>query len=299
MQLHTYLRGFKNYLKLEKGLSGNTLDAYLRDTQKLEEYLLLEEFTGGIRDVEYKHLTRLATFLFDLGLASTSQARIISGIRAFFSYLLLEKIIDSDPSELLELPKTPQKIPQVLTIEEIDALLAQIDMSTPEGERNKTMLETLYSCGLRVSELIDLRISRLHLDEGFIRIIGKGDKERLMPINAAAARMIRTYIFTVRSHLPIQKNMEDYVFLNRRGAKLTRQMVFLIIKSLAKRAKISKEISPHTFRHSFATHLVDGGADLRAVQEMLGHASITTTEIYTHIDRSYLRDTILSHHPRS
>lgn len=294
-----YIKEFRTYLRLEKGLSENSLEAYLRDVHKLGQYLEMTGYTGTVSQLQLKHLTAFVSYIHELGLESTSQARILSGIRAYFRYLASEKLVPEDPCQLLEMPKTPRKIPQVLSPEEIDTIIAQIDRSTPEGERNRVMLETMYSCGLRVSELVNLKISWLFLDDGFIRVIGKGEKERLVPMGSSTIRMIRDYISLIRSHISIKKGQEDVLFLNRRGSSMSRQMVFIILKDLARKAHITKEISPHTFRHSFATHLVERGADLRAVQEMMGHSSITTTEIYTHIDRSYLRDHIVTYHPRN
>jgi len=294
-----YIQSFKAYLQLEKSLSGHSVQAYLDDVGKFMQYCEIENIGFEPKSIQLHHLTGFISWLHDMGLSATSQARIISGIRAFFRFLATEKIIETDPSQLLEMPKTGRKLPEVLTVEEIDRMVAAIDLSKPEGERNKAIIETLYGCGLRVSELIELRISNLFLNDGFIRVIGKGDKERLVPISEITARYLTNYIELIRVHVPVKKGFEDIVFLNRNGSKLTRQMIFILIRDLAHRAGIRKTISPHTLRHSFATHLIDGGADLRAIQEMLGHASITTTEIYTHLDRQYLRDTIIQYHPRS
>jgi len=282
---------------LEKSLSPNSIEAYLRDIEKL--FVYLEEKRKLPTDAGLNDLTGFVHHLYDLGLTATSQARVISGIRAFYKYLKLENEIKDDPSGLLELPKLARKLPEFLSVEEINALIDQIDLSKPDGERNKAMLETLYSCGLRVSELVELKISNLFLDDQFIKVIGKGNKERLVPIGSVAVKHLTLYMNHVRVHMPIKKGFEDIVFLNKFGRTLSRQMIFLIIKQLAKEAQIKKNIGPHTFRHSFATHLIDGGADLRAIQEMLGHSSITTTEIYTHLDRNYLRDIVLQYHPRS
>jgi integrase/recombinase XerD len=298
-QQDVYTQGFKSYLQLEKSLSVHSIKAYLDDVEKLFQYLLINDIPFQPQQITINELTGFIQYLYDLGLSAQSQARIISGIRAFFKYLLTEKIILQDPSQLMELPKLGRKIPEVLSIDEMDKVIHHIDLSKPEGQRNKAILETLYGCGLRVSELVDLRISNLFFDDGFIRIIGKGNKERLVPIGELTIKYIEIYRQHQRIHLNIQKGNEDFVFLNRNGRKLSRQMVFLMIKDLASKAGIKKNISPHTFRHSFATHLIDGGADLRAIQEMLGHASITTTEIYTHLDRQYLRDAIIQFHPRS
>lgn len=297
MNLTYYHNGFKAYLQLEKSLSANSINAYLDDLSKL--FRFLEEKSKGPTEASLHDLSTFVHHLYDLGLAATSQARIISGIRAFYRYLKLENEIKDDPSALLELPKLARKLPEVLSIDDINAIILQIDASKPDGQRNKAMLETLYSCGLRVSELTELKISNLFLDDQFIKVIGKGNKERLVPIGSVAIKQIELYIHHVRVHIPIKKGFEDFVFLNKFGRSISRQMVFLIIKDLAEKAGIKKTISPHTFRHSFATHLIDGGADLRAIQEMLGHASITTTEIYTHLDRQYLRDIMIQYHPRS
>ncbi|MCX8485614.1 MAG: tyrosine recombinase XerD, partial [Crocinitomicaceae bacterium] len=271
--------------------------AYQNDVDKLKD------FAAGIGkmadQLDYEDLKQFLSTLFDLGLSARSQARIISGIKQFYGFLILENLVKVDPSELLEQPKLGRKLPEVLTIEEIDALLAAIDLRKNEGHRNRAMLETLYSCGLRVSELVGLRFSDLFFEEGFIRVIGKGNKERLVPVSPQVQKEIEIYQQHIRNHLNIQKGSENIVFLNRRGAQLTRVMVFTIIKNLAESIGLKKNISPHTFRHSFATHLIEGGANLRAIQEMLGHESITTTEIYTHLDQRFLRDAILSFHPRN
>lgn len=293
------IKGFKAYLQLEKSLAKNSVEAYIADVEKLFQYLDMSKIHLAPEKVTQKHVESFLKWVSEIGLNARSQSRIISGIKAFYNYLLLEEIITVSPVELIETPKIGRKLPEVLTIEEIDKIIAVIDLSTPEGLRNKAILETLYSCGLRVSELIGLQISHLLLDEGFVRVVGKGDKERITPIGGAAIKHITIYIEHVRNHLPkIDKASEDILFLNRRGKQLTRVMIFTIIKKLTQQAGINKTVSPHTFRHSFATHLVDGGADLRAVQEMLGHESITTTEIYTHLDSDYLRQSILDFHPR-
>ena len=293
------IKGFKAYLQLEKSLAKNSVEAYIADVEKLFQYLDMSKIHLAPEKVTQKHVESFLKWVSEIGLNARSQSRIISGIKAFYNYLLLEEIITVSPVELIETPKICRKLPEVLTIEEIDKIIAVIDLSTPEGLRNKAILETLYSCGLRVSELIGLQISHLLLDEGFVRVVGKGDKERITPIGGAAIKHITIYIEHVRNHLPkIDKASEDILFLNRRGKQLTRVMIFTIIKKLTQQAGINKTVSPHTFRHSFATHLVDGGADLRAVQEMLGHESITTTEIYTHLDSDYLRQSILDFHPR-
>ena len=290
---------FRNYLKLERSLSDNSITAYEADIRKFVTYLEIKKVNVSPINTSLQNLKDFLEWINELGLNARSQARIISGLKAFFKYLLLEDIIDNDPSSLLESPKLGRKLPEVLSIEEIDHIVSAIDLSQPEGQRNKAIIETLYSCGLRVSELINLKISDLYFDEGFVRVVGKGDKERLVPIGQKAIKEIRYYFQDRNLQSNIDKASENIVFLNRRGKQLTRVMIFTIIKRLAEKAEIKKNISPHTFRHSFATHLIDGGADLRAVQEMLGHESIITTEIYTHLDREYLRDAIIQFHPRS
>ncbi|SEW38258.1 integrase/recombinase XerD [Chitinophaga sp. YR573] len=293
-----YLKGFKAYLQLERSLSANSIEAYLRDVEKLAQYLLSAGHKLPPDQVVLSHLQDFVQSIATLGMTATSQARIISGIKAFYKYLLLEDIIKIDPTQLLEAPKTRRQLPDVLTFDEIERIIAKVKAGTPEGQRNRAILETMYSCGLRVSEVTSLKISQLHFDAGFIRIVGKGDKERLIPIGRDAMKYINIYKEEVRVHVPIKKGQEDILFLNRRGSALTRVMIFLVIKDLTAAAGITKQVSPHTFRHSFATHLVEGGADLRAVQEMLGHESITTTEIYTHLDREFLRNTLQQFHPR-
>ncbi|NOZ34979.1 MAG: site-specific tyrosine recombinase XerD [Chlorobi bacterium] len=288
------IKEFKFYLKLEKSLSQNSVDAYVNDIGKLAEYTK--------KKPESVDLEELENFIYDLNsvfLSPRSQARIISGIKAFYNFLVLEEEIQTNPAYLLETPKTGQKLPEVLSVDEIDLLESEIDLSKPEGHRNKAIVETLYACGLRVSELVNLKISDLHFNEGFIIVTGKGSKQRLIPIGEKAVQEINYYKEHYRSHLNIHPDFIDILFLNRRGKQLSRVMIFTIIKQLAAAAELKKNISPHTFRHSFATHLVEGGADLRAVQEMLGHESITTTEIYTHIDRSYLKQIIKDYHPRN
>jgi integrase/recombinase XerD len=292
-----YIKDFVSYLKIEKGLAENSILAYQNDVDKLKEFAATSSKLPD--QLSYEDLKQFLSTLFDLGLSARSQARIISGIKQFYGFLILENLTKIDPSELLEQPKLGRKLPEVLTIEEIDALLNAIDLSKNEGHRNRAMLETLYSCGLRVSELVGLRFSDLFFEEGFIRVIGKGNKERLVPVSPQVQKEIDIYQQHIRNHLNIQKGSENIVFLNRRGAQLTRVMVFTIIKNLAESIGLKKNISPHTFRHSFATHLIEGGANLRAIQEMLGHESITTTEIYTHLDQRFLRDAILSFHPRN
>jgi integrase/recombinase XerD len=292
------LRGFKSFLRLERSLSSNTIEAYLRDVEKLIQF---SESVGGIklREITGQHLKDFLQWINELGMTAQSQARVLSGIKAFYKYLILERIVTDDPSALIESPKLSRKLPDTLSIYDINLLIGAIDLSKPEGTRNKAMLEVLYGCGLRVSELINLKISNLYLDIEFIKVTGKGDKERLIPIGSSAIKFLKIYLEQNRVHIPIKHGKEDFVFLNRRGSPLTRVMVFLIVKELATKIGLKKTISPHTFRHSFATHLIEGGADLRAVQEMLGHESITTTEIYTHLDRDYLRHTIVHYHPRS
>jgi integrase/recombinase XerD len=292
-----YIKDFVSYLKIERGLADNSILAYQNDVQKLSDYSIARQKTAI--NLNYNDLKDFVAVLYDLGLSARSQARIISGLKQFFSYLVLENEIKDDPSELLELPKIGRKLPEFLTIEEIDLLIDSIDLSKNEGHRNRAILETLYSCGLRVSELVNLRFSDLFFEEGFIRVIGKGNKERLVPVSPSVEKEIGIYNDFIRKHQTIQPGNENIVFLNRRGAKLTRVMIFTIVKDLAEIAGISKNISPHTFRHSFATHMIEGGANLRAVQEMLGHESITTTEIYTHLDQRFLRDAIISFHPRN
>jgi integrase/recombinase XerD len=292
-----YKKGYKAWLQLEKSLSDNSVEAYLRDIDKLTQFLQATQSLKTPDAIELKDLQQFLKWISELGLTPTTQARIISGIRSFYTYCFIEQIVKKDPTTLLEVPKLKRALPDVLGFDEIEAIIGRIDLSKTEGGRNKAILETLYSCGLRVSEVVNLRISCLYLDIGFIRVIGKGDKERLVPIGSSAAKYIRIYQGDIRVHVPIQPGNEDILFLNRRGSKLSRVMIFLLLKDLVKLAGITKNISPHTFRHSFATHLVEGGADLRAVQEMLGHESITTTEIYTHLDREYLRETLHRYHP--
>jgi len=298
MELQKVIKEYEGFLKLEKGLSSHSIEAYLTDLKKLDQFLLYAQISGGPEMLTSGQLGQFFTWISELGLSARSQARILSGIKAFYRYLLMEDVIQKDPTTLLEGPRLGRKLPAVLTVAEIDRMLDTIDLSKPQGRRNKAMLETLYSCGLRVTELVGLQISGIFRAEGFIRVIGKGDKERLVPVSARAIKEIDLYM-PDRNTLSIQPGFEDILFLNRRGRMLTRNMVFTVIKELARDAGIKKIVSPHTFRHSFATHLVEGGADLRAVQEMLGHESIATTEIYTHLDREYLREAIISFHPRS
>ncbi len=292
-----YKKGFRSYLQLEKSLSENSVYAYCHDLEKFTQFLSMNKIEKKPGELELQNLEDFLRWIHQLGMTPSSQSRIISGLRSFYKFCTQEQICQKDPTALLETPKLAKKLPDILTFQEIEKIIAAIDAGTPEGTRNKAIIETLYSCGLRVSELVNLRLSCLYFEAGFIRIIGKGDKERLVPIGASAIKYIGIYRENIRVHLPVKQEDEDILFLNRRGKKLSRVMVFMIIKELAKKALISKSISPHTFRHSFATHLVEGGADLRAVQEMLGHESITTTEIYTHLDREFLRDTLQQFHP--
>lgn len=286
------------YLRLERSLSPNTLEAYVHDVELFAQYLEQSESNITVEKAEAGHIRSFIKYIYNLGLTDTSQSRILSGLRAFYKYLILENYIQINPTETIEMPKTARKLPDTLSFEEITLLLDNVDLSAAEGERNKTMLEVLYACGLRVSELVELKYSNIYFDEGFVRVIGKGNKERLVPIGPRTLERIKFYLEHSRSQIKIKHGAEDILFLNRRGNKLSRVMVFTIIKNLVFKAGIDKKISPHTFRHSFATHLVERGADLRAVQEMLGHESITTTEIYTHLDRKYLKETILKYHPR-
>lgn len=299
MNWNIYIRQFGQYLKLERSLSQNSIDAYLRDVEKLKQYIELSKSKTTPLKISTKELQKFIHYINELGMSAYSQARILSGIKAFYKYLTFEELIDNNPAALLEGPKIGRKLPDTLEYHDIEKLLEAIDLSSPEGTRNRAMLEILYSSGLRVSELTDLRLSNIYFDIGFLRVLGKGNKERLVPIGRDAMKYLKIYVEEVRVHIPIQKGFENYVFLNRRGRRLSRVMVFLVIKGLAEKIGLKKTISPHTFRHSFATHLIEGGADLRAVQEMLGHASITTTEIYTHLDRDYLRQVIQEFHPRA
>lgn len=292
-----YIKGFRNHLLLEKSLSGNTADAYVHDVELLTRWLEDNEKNIQPAKITYQDLSAFITYIHQIGFTPTSQARITSGIRNFFAYCMLEEIISDDPSALLETPRLQRRLPDFLTVEEIEKILNAIDVSTPEGARNKAIIETMYSCGLRVSEVTGLLISGVYFEEGFIRVTGKGDKERIVPIGHEALKYIGIYLKEVRPKGKIAPGYEDVLFLNKFGKSLSRVMIFLIIKDLAEKALIKKKISPHTFRHSFATHLVEGGADLRAVQQMLGHESITTTEIYTHLDKEYLRETVFKYHP--
>ncbi|HKK79675.1 MAG TPA: site-specific tyrosine recombinase XerD [Phaeodactylibacter sp.] len=295
-----YTEGFKAYLLLELSLAGNTAEAYLRDLSKLEAFLVMKEALVHPADLQADQLEAFLAWLGELGLAVRSQARLVSALKTFYRYLLLEGLSEHDPTQLIEAPRLGRKIPEVLTYEEIKQLLSAIDLSHPQGQRNRAILETLYACGLRVSELTSLRLSNLFLDIGFVKIIGKGNKERVVPIGKAAQKHIKLYLQGQRrGQLNVQRGEEDFLFLNRRGRHLSRVMVFNIVKDTARAAGINKKVSPHTFRHSFATHLIEGGADLKAVQDMLGHESIITTEIYTHLDTDYLRETVMQYHPRN
>lgn len=294
----SYINGFQSYLELEKSLASNSVESYLSDVDKLYRYFnQVCQQNRSLKEITFKDLQEFIKWINEIGLGARTQARIISGIKAFFKYLLLEDVINKDPSELLETPNLGRKLPDTLSVDEIDLMIAAIDRSTPEGERNVAIIEVLYGCGLRASELVNLKLSEIFWNEGFIRIIGKGNKQRLVPYGEVVEKYLQLYIHQIRSHQSIKKGMEDIVFLNRRGSALSRVMVFIIVKDLVAKAGIQKNISPHTLRHSFATHLVEGGADLRAVQEMLGHESITTTEIYTHLDRTYLKQVINDFHP--
>jgi len=292
-----YIKDFVSFLKIEKGLAENSIFAYQNDVAKLYDFALTRKI--AVTELTYNDLKEFVAELYDLGLSARTQARIISGVKQFFGFLLIEDVLHDDPSELLEMPRIGRKLPEVLSIEEIDQLIAAIDLSKAEGHRNRAIIETLYSCGLRVSELVSLKFGDLYFEEGFIRVIGKGNKERLVPVSPSVEKEIGIYNDHVRRHQVIKPGNEQIVFLNRRGAQLTRVMIFTIIKDLANSIGLTKSISPHTFRHSFATHMIEGGANLRAVQEMLGHESITTTEIYTHLDQRFLRDAIITFHPRN
>lgn len=293
-----YRKEFSNYLTLERSLSKNSIEAYIHDVTLLQQYLEISRLNLAPAAITTKHLQGFLQYINELGMSAHSQARILSGIKGFFKYLMVEELIDKDPTTLIEGPRLGRKLPDTLSYDEIVRLLEAIDLSTPEGGRNRAMLEILYSSGLRVSELVELRRANVYFDLGFLRVVGKGNKERLVPIGKDAMKYLRIYLEEIRVHVPVQKDFEHFVFLNKAGKKLSRVSVFLLVKSLATRIGLHKSISPHTFRHSFATHLIEGGADLRAVQEMLGHESITTTEIYTHLDRDYLRQVIREFHPR-
>jgi len=297
MSWKTSIKEFKTYLKIERSLSDNTIDSYIRDVKKLAF------FGEKINKNELKiNKSDIKDFIKEINedkISARTQSRIISGIKAFYKYLILEDYIKINPTELIESPKIGMKLPDTLSVSEIDSLLSAIDFSHPQGQRNRAILEVLYSCGLRVSELVNLKLSNIRFNEGYVKVLGKGNKERYAPIGSSALKYLKIYLKEVRIHQNIKKDSEDIVFLNRRGKKLTRVMIFTIIKQLAEKIGLKKKISPHTFRHSFATHLIEGGADLRAIQEMLGHESITTTEIYTHLDREFLRDAIMTFHPRA
>lgn len=299
MKLRNYSKGFEAFLKLERSLSKHSVEAYTRDVEKLIIFLEMEGVDPSPSQLSQSEIRSFINYLSELGISARTQARFLSGLKSFFDFLVLEGVVDQNPTELIESPKIGMKLPEVLSIQEIDDMIAQIDLSKAEGERNRAIIETLYSCGLRVSELTQLKLSHILFEEGFVRVEGKGGKERLIPIGGAAIKFINYYREHTRNHQMIKPDAEDLLFLNRRGGSISRIMIFNIVKDLAKKAGIHKNISPHTFRHSFATHLVEGGADLRAVQEMLGHESITTTEIYTHIDRQFLKDAITQFHPRA
>ena len=291
---------FKNYLKLERSLSNNSIDAYLLDIRKLTSFISENHSTSlSIENINVSIIESFIKYLFKSESSTYSQARIVSGLKSFFNYLLLEEKIDINPMELIDAPKLVRKLPETLSIQEIEIIIDAVDLDSKEGMRNKAILETLYSCGLRVSELVNLKVQNLFLDIGFIKVLGKGMKERLVPIGTKAAECISIYMKEYRTNINISEGFEGYLFINRRGKNLTRNMIFIIVKDLVKKAGLNKNISPHTFRHSFATHLIEGGADLRAVQEMLGHESITTTEIYTHLNKNYLKEVVNKFHPRS
>ena len=297
MSWKSLIKGYENYLKIEKSLSSNSVDAYIRDINKMDGFFNNEDSSKKITSISHENFQNYLSQLNEQKINARSQSRVISSIRSFFKYLMIEKIIDNNPSELLENPKTGKKLPEFLTIDEIDLMVSQINRSKSDGERNIAILEVLYGCGLRVTELIELKISEIYWKEGFIRIIGKGNKERLVPLGKTASKHLKIYFNEIRVHQKIDSQFVDHVFINKNGRKLSRVMIFKIIKRLTEKAGIQKNVSPHTLRHSFATHLVEGGADLRAVQEMLGHQSITTTEIYTHLDKNYLKQNILDYHP--
>jgi integrase/recombinase XerD len=299
MSWQSAIKSFHDYLKIERSLSANSIEAYIRDVEKLRDFVEITQLNLLPEQLKGKHLQDFILFLHQFGLESSSQARLMSGLRSFYKYLLVIDRISDDPTELLDAPRLSRKLPAVLTYAEIQLLFQSIDLSVPQATRNRAMLEVLYASGLRVSELVDLRLTNLFLDIGFLKIIGKGNKERIVPIGDEAIKHLNFYLQTERVHIKADSANENFVFLNRRGKKLTRVMVFLIIKELVEKAGIQKVVSPHTFRHSFATHLLEGGADLRAIQDMLGHESITTTEIYTHLDVEYLKETIMTFHPRN
>ncbi len=298
MSWNAYIRNFEMYLQLEKSLAKNSIEAYMRDISRLKEYMQTSWQGVGVESITHAQLQSFVLWAAQLGLSARSQARMISGIKAFFKYLVLEDVIVKNPAALLSAPKLGRKLPQVLSVDEIDGMIRALDLSQPMGQRNKAIIEVMYGSGLRVSEVVEMKISDVFFKDEFLKITGKGNKQRLVPLGSSAARELKLYLDHHRVLIPLQKGFEDHVFLNRRGKKLSRVMIFNIVKQAASLAGISKEISPHTLRHSFATHLVEGGADLRAVQDMLGHESITTTEIYTHLDREYLRENLVSFHPR-
>jgi integrase/recombinase XerD len=293
------INGFRSYLMLERSLSENSVESYIRDVNKLVDYLDMNETKLSVKKISTKDLTSFIRWIAEIGMSASTQARILSGVKAFFKYLILEDIIKNDPSHLIEGPKKGLKLPDTLSTEEIDTIVNAIDLSHPQGQRNKAIIETLYGCGLRVSELINLKLSNWYKNDGFIKVTGKGDKERLIPMGKVTANVLTIYINEIRCHQSIEIGHEDFIFLSKRGKHLSRVSIFNIVKELAVKAQIKKNISPHTFRHSFATELIERGANLRAVQEMLGHESITTTQLYTHINRAFLRESIISHHPRS
>ena len=296
---NNYLEAFSDYLQQERSLTQNSLLAYVSDVDKLQQYADLEDWTESPLEMTHDRLLQFIAYIYDLGMSAPSQARILAGVKAFYKFLLFRDLIDEDPSLLIEGPKIEQRLPDTLAYDEIEQILSAIDLSTPEGVRNRAIIETLYSSGMRVSELTELRLSNLYADISFLRVLGKGNKERIVPIGKAALKYIQMYLQHIRRHLEVQSGHEDYVFLNRRGTKLSRVMIFNIVKDATARAGLDKKVSPHTFRHSFASHLVEGGANLRAVQDMLGHVSITTVEVYAHLNPDYLRQVITDYHPRS
>ena len=299
MSWKNYIKQFQTYLRLERSLSTHTIEAYVRDINKLLNYLEIEQISKDPKQITSNDVSSFIQWIAQKGVSTTSQARILSGVKAFYKYLALEEVIENDPTSLIESPKKGLKLPQTLSHDEIETIIRHIDLSHPQGQRNKAILETLYGCGLRVSELIELKLSHWYQKDGFIKVVGKGQKERLVPMGRMTQDILRIYVEQIRCHQRIDKAFKDHVFLNRRGQKLSRVMVFNIVKDSVEKSGINKAVSPHSFRHSFATELIKRGADLRAVQEMLGHESITTTQIYTHIDRDQLRESIMSYHPRS
>lgn len=299
MSWKNYIKQFQTYLRLERSLSTHTIEAYVRDINKLLNYLDIEQISKDPKQITSNDVSSFIQWIAQTGVSTTTQARILSGVKAFYKYLALEEVIENDPTSLIESPKKGLKLPQTLSHDEIETIIRHIDLSHPQGQRNKAILETLYGCGLRVSELIELKLSHWYQKDGFIKVVGKGQKERLVPMGQMTQDILRIYVEQIRCHQRIDKAFKDHVFLNRRGQKLSRVMVFNIVKDSVEKSGINKAVSPHSFRHSFATELIKRGADLRAVQEMLGHESITTTQIYTHIDRDQLRESIMSYHPRS